>query len=163
MFNYKSTCCQAGIYLGKQYLLPVVLLLLLSSSLLAQNKGISVEGTKTVKEALKIIESQSAARFIYSKAFLDYDKSVVLHLKEATIEEALKQVLAGQSVQYMKQDNGIVIFRPAAAAPDAPVVAAETPVKALLVRGTVQDKTGSVMSGVSVSIKGKHECRNHGQ
>ncbi|WP_018626931.1 TonB-dependent receptor [Niabella aurantiaca] len=153
MFKNKSTRCLGGIYLSKRLLLPAILLLLLSSSLLAQNKGISVDGNKTVKEALKIIESQSAARFIYGEGFLDYDKTVQLSLKDATIEEALRQVLAGQKVQYLKQDNGVFIFKPATDAPET-AVATETSGKTLLVRGTVQDKTGSVMSSVSVSIKG---------
>ncbi|MBZ4190346.1 TonB-dependent receptor [Niabella beijingensis] len=135
------------------FLFFISLFLVAPASLSAQSEGITIEGTHTVKAALKLIEQQSDARFIYNDNFIDYDKEVKLALKAVSVAEALTHVLQGQRVRYDRQENGVYLFAPGEA--EAPVPQQQNAATGnMMISGTVQDRTGSPLSNVSVSIRG---------
>lgn len=115
----------------------------------AQQSNISLQGTKTVSEFLKEIEAQTNYRFVYNNDILNDTKTVSATLKNVGIDEALREILAGQNVEYVKQSNGVVVMT---AGRHTPVTTPTT--RNVVVTGAVKDKAGTPLANISVTIPG---------
>ena len=66
----------------------------------------------TVKEAIEQIKKSSGYSFVFSSLDLDTKKRVSISVKDAVIEEVVKQLLKGQSgLSYEIQDKKVIIKR----------------------------------------------------
>jgi TonB-dependent SusC/RagA subfamily outer membrane receptor len=98
-----------------------------------------------LEKVMKEIRTQSGYDFFYDLDFIKNTKPVTVNLRNATIEQALEQSLAGQPLTYSIA-NKIVIIK------ERPKMAT-TPVLIDL-RGKVIDETGKPLAGASVRVKG---------
>lgn len=99
----------------------------------------------TVKDALKAIESQSEFFFIYNNELIDVTKKVTIRANDQRIDEVLNTLLAGQDIEIDVIDRKIVL---APAHINAPAQQQRT------VTGTVTDRAGLPLPGVTVVVKG---------
>lgn len=74
----------------------------------AQNMAIKLTGV-TVKSAMTQVEKASKRMFVYKVGDLDTQKKINVDAK--TLEEAVRQIVSGQSVTYEITGNNIVISR----------------------------------------------------
>ena len=99
----------------------------------------------TVKEAIAQIKKTTGYTFVFSSIDLDTQKKVSLLLKDATIEETMKQLLKGQKgISYEIKDKKIVIKR----------AGSQQPGKVTKVTGRVADAKGDPVIGATVMVKG---------
>lgn len=118
--------------------------LCLNLSALAQDISLKMRGV-TIKEAIAQIKKTTGYSFVFSSIDLDTQKRVNLSLKDATIEEAMKQLLQGQEgIGYEIKDKKIVIKR-------LTVKQAGNTVK---VKGNVVDAFGEPVVGATVKEVG---------
>lgn len=115
----------------------------LSSGLVAQ---ITVDvQQKPVKEILKVIESKSNYRFFYNEGLKSLDKVVNLKVSGATIDQAMKLLLANSDISYKLESDNLVLLM---------AKVNDTQVMQKRIRGTVTDTNGEFIIGASVLIKG---------
>ena len=100
----------------------------------------------TVKEAIEQIKKSSGYSFVFSSLDLDTKKRVSISVKDAVIEEVVKQLLKGQSgLSYEIQDKKVIIKR------------ARQPLKREQqgeVTGRVIDVNGEPVIGATVIVQG---------
>lgn len=102
-------------------------------------------GNVTVKEAMEQLKKSSGYSFVFSSVDVDTQKRVSVSVQNASIEEAVKQILQGQeSISYEIQDKRIILKK------DSIVTVAST----LTVKGKVVDVKGEPVIGASVIEKG---------
>lgn len=83
--------------------------LCLNLSVFSQNITLKT-GNVTVKEAMEQLKKSSGYSFVFSSEDLDTRKLVSIFVQNGNIEDAVKQILAGQkSVTYEIQDKKIVV------------------------------------------------------
>ena len=118
--------------------------LCLNLSALAQDISLKMRDV-TIKEAIAQIKKTTGYSFVFSSIDLNTQKRVNLSLKDATIEEAMKQLLQGQEgVGYEIKNKKIVIKR-------LTVKQAGNTVK---VKGHVVDTLGEPVVGATVKEVG---------
>ena len=117
----------------------------------------------TLDRVFDEIENQTGYQFIYDKAILREVKPVTLHIKAASIGDALSQCLKGQPFTYQIEDKIITISsgkslnQPAAVIPKpAPAVSPEPPPPPGI-HGKVINDVGIPLEGASIMIKGTHK------
>lgn len=99
----------------------------------------------TVKEAIVQIKKSTGYTFVFSSMDLDTQKSIPISLRNASIEEAMKQLLKGQQgLSYEIKDKRIIIKR----------VQAMQSGKITRITGTVLDTNGEPVIGAAVIEKG---------
>lgn len=126
-----------------------------SSDVRAQGNQISLNGEFSIRQALKSVEQQSSARFVYDYPFVNYEKQLHLNILNATVEVALSEILGGGNIIFRRQENNVFLFEKkegGEAKTDETLQHPQT--GTFLVSGIVQDLTGAAMSNVSVKIKG---------
>lgn len=100
----------------------------------------------TVKEAIEQIKKSSGYSFVFSSLDLDTKKRVSISVKDAIIEEVVKQLLKGQpGLSYEIQDKKVIIKR------------AQQPLKREQqgeVTGRVIDVNGEPIIGATVIVQG---------
>jgi len=150
---------------GKKLLLIMkfTLLLLLVACLAAHAEGYSQKVTLSAKNAplervFEEIKRQTGYDFLYGSKTLKIGKPVTINLKNATLQSALDQCLAGQLLVYHIVD-GTIIVSPATRqshehigedmATDIP-----PPPPPVIVTGTVTDSAGKALYGATVTVKG---------
>lgn len=97
----------------------------------------------SVVDVLQMIEAQSEYTFIYNNEQMNRLYPVTLDVKDEKITGVLDECLKGSGLGYEFVDKVIVINR-----------RMEAPQEKMLVEGTVKDKKGNVLPGVSVFVKG---------
>ena len=119
----------------------------ISASIYSQGTylSLSVED-KTLKETLKIIESESQYRFFYSDNFQDLDNTVTITIENESITNLMETLLKDSTIGYRILENNVVVITPEAKSlkPQYQVI-----------KGSVKDaKTGELLPGVNVLIQG---------
>ena len=94
-------------------------------------------------EIFQLIEAQCGYTFVYNNEQLNGLKPVSIEMTDAKISKVLDECLKGTDLRYELLDQIIVINRRSA-----------LPQTALDLQGTVKDKEGNPLPGVSVFIKG---------
>ncbi|HKK63634.1 MAG TPA: TonB-dependent receptor, partial [Bacteroidales bacterium] len=102
----------------------------------------------TVKEVLSSIEEQSEFYFLFSENLVDVKRKVNVNLENQTIETALNLLFDGTDVQYSNRDRIFVLTTPEVSGDELLVPQQRT------VSGTVTDKSGKPLQGVTVVVKG---------
>jgi TonB-linked SusC/RagA family outer membrane protein len=117
-----------------------------ANSAYAQRTKLSLNYNNTALEkVLDAIEHQSEFFFLYNEKLVDSQRKVSVKVSEQRVEEILDQLFAGTNVGYSIMDRKIVL------APDdiAALVQQQRGVS-----GSVTDRTGAPLPGVTVVIKG---------
>jgi TonB-dependent starch-binding outer membrane protein SusC len=124
-------------------LLTLFTTLTVSASLYSQDTKLNLSvKDKTLKEVIRMIESQSNFRFFYSDDYMDINKKVTINAQNQNIKEVMSALLAEGSMTYKVLENNIVVLTPAAA-------------QQTKISGKVTDVTsGEELPGVNVLIKG---------
>ncbi len=137
------------------FLFLLVGLMQLSASVYSQTTKLSLEMRNAkVAEVLDAIESQSEFRFAYSPGFIDLGREVTVDIHDKTIEESLKTVFAGVSVEFSIFDRHILLYPESLSPGTEPVVSHATGAQQRTVSGTVTDESGLPLPGVTVVVKG---------
>lgn len=132
-------------------LLLVVGLLQVSAKSFSQNRITLSVNDQPLKQVFKELRLQSGYDFVYSSRVLKRLKNVSLHLKDASLDEAMMQCLKGQPLAYTILDKTIVISLKDNSISSATL---QMPDTVIHVRGRVVDETGQPLSGVSVVLQG---------
>lgn len=106
--------------LKKTLLTMKLMIVLFAVSLVHLNASVYSQSTKfkfavkdvSVKEVLKIIESQSKFRFLYNDEFRGLDRMVTLTASESKIEDILTMVFENQDLTFKVFDNNLIIITP---------------------------------------------------
>jgi len=103
-----------------------------------------------------VIKKQTGYLFFYRKEDLAGSSPVTLELRNAPLQDALKEVLAGQPLAFAIQGNTVFITMKPAAPAAAPVGPVEAPVVAPVdsIHGRILDSLGVPLAGASVMVKG---------
>ena len=106
---------------------------------------------KQIVEVLKEIEESSNFRFFYIREQVDVERQVSLKAKNATVEEILDEIFAGQDVSYKVMSDNLILLSPANNTIELESIALQ---QQKTVSGTVTDKSGTPLPGVTVIVKG---------
>lgn len=100
------------------------------------------------KEVIQFIREQSDYDFVYSDADIAIVKRQKIDLKNVTVQQVLDHCLANSGLVYNMVNKTIVIKKAEAAKQTSPVV------NKLEIAGSVKDKQGNPLPGVTIVIKG---------
>src|SRR5699024_8457746 len=107
-------------------------------------KGASLESV------IKEIRKQAKVQIVYNTDLLKGTKSVSVDLKNTSVESALSQVLTGTDLEFVVEDN-LVLIRPKRKRTELIVREAQ---QQFVASGTVVDSLGNVLAGVSIRESG---------
>ncbi len=102
---------------------------------------------KPLSEAIKLIEESSKYTFFYDAAKVDVKQKVSLDVKNAPVQDAIKQMLSRANVRFEISNLQIVLY------PKQVTVSKDASSKTI--SGKVIDETGEPLIGVVVSVRGK--------
>ncbi len=103
-----------------------------------------------IQKVINAIESQSNYLFIINDK-VDVNRKVSVNLKNATVEEVLKQALAGTGINYQIEGSHIVLTTGKVGKQAASAAVADN---MHTIKGTVLDKSGEPLIGASVKAAG---------
>lgn len=106
---------------------------------------------KQIVEVLKEIEMSSDFRFFYIREQVDVERQVSLKAKNATLEDILDEIFAEKDISYKVMHDNLILLSPANNTINLESVAS-IPQKS--VSGTITDKSGIPLPGVTIVIKG---------
>ena len=113
---------------------------------LAQYKLSVRLGETTYRQLFEEIRKQTGCIVMYSDDMLDKNGRITADFKDASLDEVLQTVLSGKGLTFEKDAEFITILKERAA---------QSPQqKSIKVEGSVHDKQGSPLPGVSVLVKG---------
>ena len=98
----------------------------------------------TVEQSLRMLGKELHKDFFYSNVQFDTQRKVDLQLDGATIEEALKQVFPGKSVDYSIDGDFVVILN---------IADSDQSLKSIEIYGKVRDENDLPLPGVTILIK----------
>lgn len=124
-------------------------LLQVSASVYSQqtNLALKVENT-SIEQVLKRIEQQSMFYFLYRSDLLKEVPPVSIQVSDAKLETILDKILVPNGFSYEIEDRVVVIKRASEKSAPMPVEQQKG------ISGTVKDKNGDPVPGVSVVVKG---------
>ncbi|GAB4093701.1 TonB-dependent receptor [Flaviaesturariibacter terrae] len=125
--------------------LLLALLLPAAASAGAQNKLTLALEKADLRQALQLIEQQSAYRFFYNETIIAGKPPVTLNVRDAELRTVLDQLLPSRGISYRLLDNNVVVLQPEG----APRPPADRPVS-----GRVTNAAGQPLPGVSVTVPG---------
>jgi TonB-linked SusC/RagA family outer membrane protein len=127
-------------------LLLTVCLVNISASVYSQNTKLSLDvESRSIKDVLKLVESQSKFRFLYNEEFLGLDRPVSLNLKDCRVEDVLNKLFDKQDLTYKVFDNNLIVITPSG------IILKQT----AKVSGVVTDaNTGDPLPGVNIVLEG---------
>ncbi len=127
-------------------ILIVGITLTVSASSYSQNAKFNVKLTdKSIRDAFEYIEEISEFVFLYRNEDLNMEKKIDLELKEATINQILDNMLAGENVNYDVYERQIVIREA-----EKLKIPAKQEKK---ISGIVTDSDGIAIPGASIVVK----------
>lgn len=135
----------AGRSSNQNALRTVCLALLLSISFSAYSQITVSFKEQPLRSALKRIEQVSDYKFFYNESLPDLDRKVSLSVQNATIDQAMQQLLAKTVLSYKREQENVIalIRKPSQKA---------LPVKEIT--GIVVDEKGEPIIGATVMVKG---------
>ncbi len=96
-----------------------------------------------ISQVLAAIEKQGYYRFVYNSSLIDLKQKTSLEVKDATIDEVLKNLFTRTILSYNRLENNLIV-----------VLENEILRKDITVTGKVSDASGNPLPGASVTIKG---------
>lgn len=132
------------LWLMIRYFSLIMLLSILHVSGAAFSQGTKLNISQknvSIAQILNEIEKSSSFKFLYRNDAVNVDKVVDINVKDADIETVLKSIFSEGEFSYrIFENNLVVISNPA--------------MQQKMVTGTVKDKSGQPIPGVSVLVKG---------
>ena len=125
----------------KTLTLILSLLCLLSWTALAQKVDLNL-GYVTVKEAMETLKGRSGYSFVYEAG--DIDTKARVNVKAVTVEDAVRQIVAGQNVSYELRGKNIILHKDRNAGQKT----------VMTVKGSVRDVNGLAVVGATIMEKG---------
>jgi len=101
----------------------------------------------SVGEVLRLIEKQTNYHFLYDKSDILKAGAINISVGNVSVEVALDKCFNGQPLTY-KIFNHTIVVR------SKNEIEEETPLKEVIIKGTVTDSKGVTLPGVSVKLKG---------
>src|SRR5690606_19405249 len=101
-----------------------------------------------MEKVFQLIREQSRYRFIYTKEEIETTRPVTVLLHDATIEEVMNTVLAGQSLDWMLDGIHVIVKKKTDTRTE------DLPAPPLDIRGRVIGHDGAPLAGATVLIKG---------
>ena len=129
------------------FLFSVCFAMSLSATSLAQQRVSMQLGETKLKKVFEEIQRQTNHVLVYSDDQLRLNGKVTANFEDATVEDVLGEVLQGMGMTFRFENDYIVITR------GEEQVLPQTP-ESVKVSGTVKDKEGHALPGVTVLIKG---------
>ena len=103
----------------------------------------------TVSQVISQIETISQFYFTYNTKEIDPNRKVSVHLQEDNIDTAVKQLFAGENVNFVISDKHVVLYKGNAQAEQQ-----GKQQQGITIAGAVTDANGEPLIGASVSVKG---------
>ena len=133
---------------SRYFILVVGALQAFSAPTYSQTANMSIKRQNTtVKEVLREIEESSDYYFLYSSKLVDVERKVDIDVKNAKIEEVLKEIFKGTNTSY-KVEGRLVMLQ------DANTQNNFRPGQPAKVAGQVKNAAGEPIPGVTVVIRG---------
>lgn len=104
----------------------------------------------SVEEILNKIEDQSEFRFLYNKKLVNVERTASISSNHENITTVLNKLFAGGDVVYLIYDRQIVLSNKGETIDVQSIVQQTDPP----VKGTVKDKSGEPLIGVSIKVQG---------
>lgn len=120
-----------------------------ASSYSQQSKFDFQQTNVSIKEVFDKIRDQSDYEFFYSNDDIDVNKTVNVHVKKASVEEIMRQILDLDNLKFKVMNNAVIISRKDIRAWDS-----EASEQYSTITGRVSDAQGNPLPGVTVLIKG---------
>lgn len=120
----------------------------------AQKVTLSQNNVK-LEKVFREIRKQTGYVFFYDARVLQGSKSVSIHVKDASVEEVLKETLQTQLLDFSIERKTITIVHKPVVVKTITDVAPVVPLN--IITGTVKDEKGNPLTGVSVIIKGTNK------
>ena len=136
----------------KQWMSVLLVLCIFPLASHAQNWEITLDlKDVTLENAVTQIASQAKVSVAYSKEFVDTKQLVSISVKNASLKEALNNLLKKTNIGYSISGDKLLLF-------DRKIGNTKDPIKKVKVRGQVTDQvTAEPMVGVSILVKGGKE------
>jgi TonB-linked SusC/RagA family outer membrane protein len=129
--------------------LSICFALTLSANVYSQKTKLNLKfEDTTVREVISYVEQNSRFIFLYKNEDIAVDRKISVNLEDASIDEILKEILAGQNVTYRIFNRQIVISKP----DNEPGRLGDQ--EEHEVSGNVYDPEGKPLPGVAVVVKG---------
>ncbi|MDH7460708.1 TonB-dependent receptor [Chitinophagaceae bacterium 26-R-25] len=155
-FSSKTNACTSRQNLTKLLLIMKATIILVVVACLHASAGtmaqkITLSGKNMLLDnVFKEIHEQTGYQFFYREDLMKQAPSVNIDVKNASIDETLKQCLAGLPVTYSIVEKTIVI-KPATPASPVEIPLPPPPVD---VEGTIVDESGKPVANASIVVKG---------
>ena len=132
-------------------ILLVVFAMNLSASVYSQNNKFDISLKKvSLKEVFKEIMLQSDYCFMYNNEDVSEIKDLSINQNDVLLKQILDVVFKGTQLTYVIKDNVIVVKKKSTEEQLSPIMQ----IKTRVLKGTVKDKDGNLLPGVSVVVKG---------
>lgn len=116
---------------------------------------VSFSGVKVpLQEVFAAIKNQTGYVFLWKAGTLDNTAPVTLELKNVPLEQAIKETLKGQSLNYAIKNKTVIISRTASM---DDISSLEQLNFLPPIKGTVKNADGQPLAGASITIKGTNE------
>lgn len=143
---YRERCRKAAFGAGQLLILLFVLNLNLSAGAFSQHQRLNIQlQNASLEEFIAVVKQQCDVGFIYDYGRVKGVGNITLRVENGELSEVLGQALAGTGF-YAEIENNTIILRKT----DLPQVVREGE----LIRGKVQSRSGELLPGVTVLIKG---------
>jgi TonB-dependent SusC/RagA subfamily outer membrane receptor len=108
----------------------------------------------SLEKVFTVINQQTGYMFLYTADVIKEVKKVSVHVKNATLEEALGQALKGQPLKYMIQEKTVIISKNREAGENKKPDNKDVSAPPIDVQGRVMNHKGEPMAGANVKVKG---------
>ncbi|MBT2560198.1 SusC/RagA family TonB-linked outer membrane protein [Pedobacter sp. ISL-68] len=111
------------------------------------------EKKASLEKMFQKIRKQTGYDFFFDAKIVQSIKPVDIHLNNATIEEALNSLLAGQPLVYEINENSVIIRKKETSFMDRLI----SKFNRIDIHGVIKDAQGNLMAGASIAVKGKDQ------
>lgn len=109
------------------------------------------ENNASLRKVFKVIEKQTGYSFFYNNRILQTAKKLDIHVKNASLQEALELCFQDQPLTYTIEDNVVVV----SVKKEGPVKTSAVAPRPINITGRIIDAEGNPLQGVSVQVKGR--------
>lgn len=138
--------------MNKKTLMTVFCLLAMNGAMLAQNVKMS-HSNITVAQAITELKQKTGYTFLYEES--DMNTSRRVNVKANNLDDAIRQIIQGQDLNYDIQGKNIVISKKSKK--QAPKANSTQQGKKRVVKGKITDDTGEPIIGATVKVRGSSQ------
>lgn len=138
--------------------MKLILIVMITACMGAYASGssqtITMEGRKLpLENVFTAVKKQTGFVIFYNRALLKNTIPVTLSVKEMPLEKFISLILKNQPLGFTVEEKTIVLYRKAAAFPDASDEQTEA-IPPVLISGVVRSSDGTLLFGATVAVKG---------